>query len=87
MKDQLHIVKGNRIINIRGTVGLKNEPQVLITVTEDWHSRPIYDEDEDDFFDEEDESESASFYLEPDDIDAIILKLKEAKEYLNTIKP
>ena len=72
---QLFINRGSRKLSIKGYLGCKQEPCVIINCMEYWE--PC----DDDW--EEAEENDATFYLKEDDIDAIIEKLKEAKEYLN----
>ena len=74
MEKQLHIKRGSRTLNIRGYTRLKKK-YVVINCMEYWES------DDEDLG--EDEEENAYFYLKPEDIDPIIEKLKEAKEFLN----
>lgn len=69
MKTQLHIKRGFRIFNIRGYNDYCNgKPTVLLTC----------------IIDDEDDEQDASFYLKLEDIDPIIEKLKEAKEFLQS---
>ncbi len=76
MKDNLHLTKGARILNLRGFKDVGNRRIVILNCMEHWT-----DEDEDGFINEE--TEDASFYLESNDIDKLISKLTDAKAYLN----
>lgn len=76
-KEQLHISRGARTLNIKGFDGLKKEPTATITVIEQW------DNDGDGLYDETDDNQWATFYLRAEDIDPIITKLLEIKGFLN----
>ncbi len=73
MKEQLHIKRDCRTLNLRGNT-LHKKNYVIISCTEHWES------DDSDFG--EDEHDHASFFLTSDDIDQLIKKLKEAKEFI-----
>ena len=76
--NDLYIERTSRSIKIDMFKGFINEPCAIINVTN-------YDFSEHD--DEDDEYSCATFYLNPDDIDLIIAKLRECKAYLTTIEP
>lgn len=72
---QLFINKGSRKLSIRGFEGVNKKPCVIINCMEYWE--PC----DDDGFEDAEEND-ATFYLNEDDIDLIIEKMKEAKAYI-----
>lgn len=78
-KEQLHISRGARTLNIKGFDGLKKEPTATITCIEQW------DNDGDGLYDETEDNQWATFYLRVEDIDPIITKLLEIKGFLNGV--
>ena len=79
MKDPefLHINHGSRTLNIRSYIGINKKPVSKIECIEDW-------DNDGDFYEDSDDNQWATFYLNVEDIDKIIEKLKEVKEFLNS---
>lgn len=75
MKEQLHLKNGARILNVRGGKHLE-KPYVIINVIEHW-------EPDDEF--SSPEHDDAAYYLEANEIDMLIEKLREGKQFLNGV--
>lgn len=81
MKEQLHLKRGFRTLNIRGHLDyMTKKPTVLITCMEDCADTIGLDGEW------VEEHEDATYYPTIDELDLIIEKLKEAKEFLQTTK-
>ena len=79
MKEQLHLTKGSRILNIRGHLDyITKKPKVLINCIEDYADTIDLDGSW------VEEPEDATYYPTIEEIDLIIEKLKEAKEFMQT---
>lgn len=64
-------------MNVKGYAGLQEKPTVTITCIETW------DDDGGNLYEETEDNQWATFYLQESDIDALIEKLNEAKTFLN----
>lgn len=77
MEKQLHIKRGSRTLNVKGYVSHQEKPTVTISCIETW------DDDGSALYQETEDNQWATFYLQENDIDVLIEKLNEAKAFLN----
>jgi len=82
--EQLHIKSGARIFKIRSYVDHRDQPIVTAECLEVWDH---YDDDESShLYEDTRDNQWATFYLRPDDIDIVIEKLKEVKQFMTNPK-